>query len=205
MSVHTKQREEEGDGEKERREEEKLMERKKVKERQEEWEKEWVRRKEKEKEVKERERRKEIDFEHLYPEKRPRFPHGLPPPPCIPLHAPLLLPPSLSSSSSFSFRHTIIQHHLSLLPPPLHLPVPAYPQLLPSFSPHLCPLALNPAPAPPPPPPPLPPSFYTSSPISLLDAPGPYPIATAFHPVQSHHPALYPPPHPAVLPLQALF
>ncbi|XP_056250782.1 uncharacterized protein LOC130181060 [Seriola aureovittata] len=197
MSVRTKQR----------GEEEKQTERMTVKERQEEWWKEWVRRKDKEKEEKERERRKEVD---LYPEKRPRFPHALPPPPCIPLHAPLLFPPSLSSSSSsaFSFHHTIIQHHLSLLPPPPHLPIHSYPQLLPSFSPHLCPLTLNPPPAPPPPPPPplpVPPSFYTSSPISLLDAPGPYPIATAFHPVQSHHPSLYPPPHPAVLPLQVLF
>ncbi|XP_051815655.1 G patch domain-containing protein 8-like [Acanthochromis polyacanthus] len=143
-------------------------------------------------------RRKEADPEHLYPEKRPRFPRRLPPP-CLPLHAPLLLPPSLSSpsssSSSFSFHHTIIQHHLSLLPPPSHLHVPSYPPLLPSFSPHLSPLALNP-------PPPPPPSFYASSPIPLLDVPGPYP---AFHPVQSHHASLYPPPHPAVLPLQVLF
>ncbi|CAB1457759.1 unnamed protein product [Pleuronectes platessa] len=191
--VRTKQREEPRDVEKERE-----TERLKVKEK---WEKEWVRRKEKEREERERERRKEVDFEHFYSEKRPRFPHGLhPPPPCIPLHAPLLLRPSLSPSSSFSFHHTFIQHHLSLLPPPQHLPVPSYPQLLPSFSQHLCPLALNPPPAPPPPPP-----FYTSSPISLLDAPGPYPIAAAFHPMQSHHPSLYPPPHPAVLPLQVLF
>ncbi|XP_037638653.1 uncharacterized protein LOC119495848 [Sebastes umbrosus] len=168
-------------------------ERKKVKEKQEEWEKEWVRRKERE----DRERRKEIDF---YAEKRPRFPHALPPQ-CVPLHAPLLLPPS--SSSSFSFRHTIIQHHLSLLPPPSHLPVHSYPHLLTSFSP---PLTLNP----PPPPPPLHPSFYSSSPhIPFLEAPGPYPLATAFHPMQSHHhhhhPSLYPPHHPAVLPLQVLF
>ncbi|XP_069395324.1 uncharacterized protein [Paralichthys olivaceus] len=197
LKLNTKQRED-GDVEKERE-----TERLKVKEKQEEWEKEWVRRKEKEREERERERRKEFDFEHLYPEKRPRFPHGLPPQSCIPLHGPLLLPPSLSPSSSFSFHHTIIQHHLSLLPPPPHLPVPSYPQLLPSFSPHLCPLALNPPPAPPPPP--LAPSFYTSSPIPLLDAPGPYPIATTFHPMQSHHPSLYPPPHPAVLPLQVLF
>ncbi|XP_029377702.1 uncharacterized protein LOC115055815 [Echeneis naucrates] len=168
LSVHTKQRVEERV-----EEEEKRMEMMKVKEKQGEWEKEWVRRKEKEKEEKERERRKEVDSEHLYPEKRPCFPRSLPPPPCIPLHTPLLLPPSLSSSSSssFSFHHTIIQHHLSLLPPPPHLPVPSYPQLLPSFSPHLCPLALNPPHAPPPPPPPVPPPFYTSSPISLLDAP----------------------------------
>ncbi|XP_071336064.1 G patch domain-containing protein 8-like [Trachinotus anak] len=198
-AIHTKQRGEERDEEKQT---ERMM---KVKEKREEWEKEWVRRKEKEREEKERERRKEVDF---YAEKRPCFPHALPPPPCIPLHAPLLLPHSFtssSSSSSFSFHHTIIQHHLSLLPPPPHLPVPSYPQLLPSFSPHLCPLTLNPPPAPPPPPPPVPPSFYASSPISLLDAPGPYPIGTTFHPVQSHHPSLYPPPHPAVLPLQVLF
>ncbi|CAK6978574.1 uncharacterized protein LOC121912124, partial [Scomber scombrus] len=200
---------------------EKQMERKRANEKREEWEKEWVRRKEREKE----ERERKIDFEHLYPEKRPRFPHHALPPQCIPLHAPLLLPPSLSSSSSFSFHHTIIQHHLSLLPPPSHLPVPSYPHLLPSFSPHLSPLALNPASAHPPPPvhpphphshPPhphhhhhhhhLPPSFYASSHIPLLDTPGPYPLATAFHPVQSHHPSLYPPPHPAaVVPLQVLF
>ncbi|KAL7383973.1 hypothetical protein ABVT39_021584 [Epinephelus coioides] len=97
-------------------------------------------------------------------------------------------------------------HHLSLLPPPSHLPLHSYPPLLPSFSPHLSPLTLNPPPAPPPPPPPPPPpihpSFYSSSPIPLLDAPGPYPLATAFHPMQSHPPPLYPPPHPAVLPLQ---
>ncbi|XP_034465398.1 zinc finger protein 804A isoform X1 [Hippoglossus hippoglossus] len=196
--VRTKQKEEQRDVEKQ-----KETERLKVKEKREEWEKEWVRRKEKEREERERERWKEVDFEHLYSEKRPRFPHGLPPPPCIPLHGPLLLRPSLSPSSSFSFHHTFIQHHLSLLPPPPHLPVPSYPQLLPSFSQHLCPLALNPPPAPPPPP--LAPSFYTSSPISLLDAPGPYPIATTFHPMQSHHHSLYPPPHPAVLPLQVLF
>ncbi|XP_044070683.1 uncharacterized protein LOC122884622 [Siniperca chuatsi] len=155
MSVQMEQREEERHVEKERKEEEeeKQMERKKVKEKQEEWEKEWVRRKEKEQE--DRERRKAIDFEHLYPEKRPCFPHALPPH-CIPLHAPLLLQPSLSSSSSFSFHHTIIQHHLSLLPPPSHRPVHAYPHLLPSFSPHLSPLTLNPPPAPPPPPPPPP-------------------------------------------------
>ncbi|XP_078016916.1 uncharacterized protein LOC144458377 [Epinephelus lanceolatus] len=195
---------EQRDAERERKEEEeKQMERKRVKEKQEEWEKEWVRRKERERE--DRERRKEKDF---YTEKRPCFPPALPPQ-CIPLHAPLLLPPSLSSSSSFSFRHTIIQHHLSLLPPPSHLPLHSYPPLLPSFSPHLSPLTLNPPPAPPPPPPPPPPpihpSFYSSSPIPLLDAPGPYPLATAFHPMQSHPPPLYPPPHPAVLPLQLLF
>lgn len=201
VALMSARREEGRDVEKQRKEEE-LMERKKVKEKQEEWEKEWLRRKESEKE--DRERRKEVDFEYLYPEKRPCFPHALPPH-CIPLHAPLLLPPSLSSSS-FSFHHTIIQHHLSLLPPPSHLPVHSYPHLLPSFSPHLSPLTLNPPPAPaPPPPPPPPPPFYASSPIPLLDAPGPYPLATAFHPLQSHHPSLYPPPHPAVLPLQMLF
>ncbi|XP_032396712.1 G patch domain-containing protein 8-like [Etheostoma spectabile] len=206
VSVRTEQREAERDAERERKEEEeRQMERKKVKEKQKEWEREWVRRKEKERE--DRERRKEIDFEHLYTEKRPRFPHALPPQ-CIPLHAPLLLPPSLSSS--FSFRHTIIQHHLSLLPPPSHLPVHSYPHLLPSFSP-LSPLTLNPPPAPPPPPPlphhppPLHPSFYPASPIPFLDATGPYPLATAFHPMQSHHPSLYPRPHPAVMPLQVLF
>lgn len=203
MGVHNEPRGGGGVVEKERKEEEeRQMERKRVKEKREEWEKEWVRRKQKEKE--DREKRKEMDFEHLYPEKRPCFPHALPPH-CIPLHAPFLLPPSLSSSSSFSFHHTIIQHHLSLLPPPSHLPVPSYPHLLPSFSPHLSPLTLNPPPAPPPPPPHLPPSFYASSPIPLLDAAGPYPLATAFHPLQGHHPSLYPPPHPAVLPLQMLF
>ncbi|XP_034538205.1 uncharacterized protein LOC117811839 [Notolabrus celidotus] len=203
MSTLQEQREDEKDLERVRKEEEiKQMERRKVKERQEEWEKEWVRRKEKEKE--DRERRKELDFGHFFPEKRPCFPHPLPSH-CVPFHGPLLLPPSLSSSSSFSLHHTIIQHHLSLLPPPSHLPVPPYPHLLPSFSPHLSPLALNPTPAPPPPPPPPPPSFYTSTPIPLLDAPGPYPLATAFHPLQSHHPSLYAPPHPAVMPLQMLF
>ncbi|KAM8859182.1 uncharacterized protein AB9W97_019364 isoform 1-T3 [Spinachia spinachia] len=180
-----------GDSERERREaEERQVEGKKLKERRAEWEKEWVRRKERE----DRERRKEVDFEHLYAEKRPRFPRGLPAQ-CLPLHAPLLLPPS--SSSSFSFRHTIVQH-LSLLPPPSHLPLHSYPHLLPSFAP------LTPPP-PPPPPPPLHPSFYSSSPIPFLEAPGPYPLATAFHPMQSHHPPLYAPPHPAVLPLQVLF
>lgn len=206
MSSLKEQREDERDLERVRKEEErKQMERRKVKEKQEEWEKEWVRRKEKEKE--DRERRKDMDFGHFFTEKRPCFPHTLPSH-CVPLHAPLLLPPSLSSSSSFSLHHTIIQHHLSLLPPPSHLPVPSYPHLLPSFSPHLSPLALNPPPAPPPPPPPPPPlhpSFYTSSSIPLLDAPGPYPLATAFHPLQSPHPSLYPPPHPAVVPLQMLF
>ncbi|KAK9542093.1 hypothetical protein VZT92_002087 [Zoarces viviparus] len=181
---------ERGDAERERREEEERQaERKKLKEKRAEWEKEWVRRKERE----DRERRKEVEFEHLYAEKRPRFSHALPAQ-CIPLHASLLLPPS--SSSSFSFRHTIIQH-LSLLPHPSHLPMHSYPHLLPSFSPL--------APPPPPPPPPLHPSFYSSSPIPFLDASGPYPLATAFHPMQSHHPSLYPPPHPAVLPLQVLF
>lgn len=203
-SAHSEQRRQERDVEKERKEEEeKQMERRK--EKREEWEKVWVRRKEKEKE--DRERRKERDFDHHYPEKRPCFTHALPPH-CIPLHAPLLLPHSLSSSSAFSFQHTIVQHHLSLLPPPSHLPVHSYPHLLPSFSPHLSPLRLNPAPAPPPPPPPphpLPPSFYASPPIPLLDAPGPYPLAAAFHPLHSHHPSLYPPTHPAVLPLQMLF
>ncbi|XP_067336404.1 uncharacterized protein [Channa argus] len=204
MSICMELRGEERDVEEGRKkeEEEKQMEMKRLKERQEEWEKEWIRRKEKEKEEKERERRTEIEFEHIYPEKRPCFPLPLPPP-CIPLHSPLLLRPSLSSSSAFSFHHTIIQHHLSLLPPPSHLPVPSYPHLLPSFSPHLPPLALNPPPVPPPPP--LPPSFFTSSPIPLLDAPGPYPLATAFHPMPSHPQSLYPPPHPTVLPLQVLF
>ncbi|XP_061601358.1 uncharacterized protein LOC133463695 [Cololabis saira] len=187
-------------------EDEKWLERKRVKEKQEEWEKQWVRKKEKEE--KERERRREVEFEHLFTEKRTRFPHPLPPQ-CIPLHAPLLLqPPLTSSSSSFSFHHTIIQHNLSLLPPPSHLPVPSYPHILPSFSPHLSPITLSPPPAPPPPPPPLPPSFYTSSPITLLDSPGPYPFAAAFHPLHSHHAhhaSPYPPPHPAVLPLQVLF
>ncbi|XP_068182654.1 uncharacterized protein [Antennarius striatus] len=200
LCVHTEHREEERDAEKERKEEEKQMDWIKVKEKQKEWERDWVRRKERENEG--RKRRKVRDFDHLYPEKRPSFPHTLPPH-CIPLHAPLLLPPPLtSSSSSFSLHHTIIQHHLSLLPPPpLHLPVHSYPHFLPSFSPHLSPLSLNPAPAPAPPPP-LPPSFYASSPIPLLDAPGPYPLAAAFHPMQGHHQSLYPPPHPAVLPLQ---
>nr|XP_040034702.1 uncharacterized protein LOC120820700 isoform X1 [Gasterosteus aculeatus aculeatus] len=180
-----------GDAERERREaEERQVEGKKLKEKRAEWEMEWVRRKERE----DRERRKEVDFEQLYAEKRPRFPRGIPAQ-CLPLHAPLLLPPS-SSSSSFSFRHTIIQH-LSLLPPPSHLPLHSYPHLLPSFSPL--------TPPPPPPPAPLHPSFYSSSPIPFLDAPGPYPLATAFHPMQSHHPPLYAPPHPAVLPLQVLF
>ncbi|XP_007572243.1 uncharacterized protein LOC103151907 [Poecilia formosa] len=175
-------------GERQRKEEE---EEKRLERKREEWEKEWVRRKEKE----ERERRKGIELEHLFSEKRQCFlPHL--PPRCIPLHAPLLLQPSLSSSSSFSFHHTFIQHNLSLLPPPSHLPLSSYPHLLPPFPPHLSSLA--PAP-PPPPPPPLPPSFYASSPIPLLDAPSPYPLA-AFH-----HPSLYPPPpHPAVLPLQVL-
>ncbi|XP_072246661.1 uncharacterized protein [Leuresthes tenuis] len=185
-------------------EEEEQLERKRVKEKQEGWEKEWVRKKEKE----ERERRKEKEFEHLFKEKRQCFPHHLPPQ-CIPFHAPLLFQPHLSSSSSssFSFHHTIIQHNLSLLPPPSHLPVPSYPHLLPSFSPHLSHLALNPPPAPPPPPPPLPlpHSFYPTSPIPLLEPPGPYPLAAAFHPMHSHHPSLYPPPHAAVMPLQVLF
>lgn len=199
------QMEDESGVEKERKkEEEKQMERKKLKERHEEWEKEWVRRKEKERE--ERSKEREIDFEPLFPEKMPRFPHRLPPS-CIHLHPPLLLQPSFSSSSSssISFHHTIIQHHLSLLPPAPHLPVPSYPHLIPSFSPHLSPIPPPPPPPPLPPPPALTPTFYASSPIPLLDAPGPYPLAAAFHPVQSHHPSLYPTPHPAVLPLQLLF
>lgn len=207
-SARRKQETEQRDAEKEHRKEEE-KERERLKERQEEWEKTWVRRKEKEK--KDRERRKERDIDH-YPEKRPFFPHTHPPH-CIPLHPPLLLPPSLSSSSSssstaFSFHHTIVQHHLSLLPPPsAHLPVHPYPHLHPSFSPHLSPLALNPAPAPPPPPPPppLPAAFYASPSFPFLDDPGPYPIPAAFHPLQSHHPSLYPPTYPAVLPLQMLF
>ncbi|KAM4591253.1 uncharacterized protein PAE49_015256 [Odontesthes bonariensis] len=185
--------------------EEEQLERKRVKEKQEGWGKEWVRKKEKE----ERDRRKEKEFEHLFKEKRQCFPHHLPPQ-CIPFHAPLLFQPHLSSSSSssFSFHHTIIQHNLPLLPPPSHLSVPSYPHLLPSFSPHLSHLALNPPPAPPPPPPPplpLPHSFYPTSPIPLLEAPAPYPLAAAFHPMHSHHPSLYPPPHAAVMPLQVLF
>lgn len=207
MSVHRGPKMEQTDGEEQRKKEEE-KERERVKEKQEEWEKAWVRRKEKEK--KDRERIKERDIDH-YPEKRPCFPHTLPPH-CIPLHHPLLLPPSLSSSSSsaaLSFHHTIVQHHLSLLPPPsAHLPVHPYPHLHPSFPPHLSPLALNPAPAPPPPPPPpppLPPTFYASPSFPFLDDPGPYPITAAFHPLQNHHPSLYPPTYPAVLPLQMLF
>ncbi|XP_034041315.1 uncharacterized protein LOC117523815 [Thalassophryne amazonica] len=156
-----------------------------------EWEKEWVRRKE--------EKQRELDLEHLYPEKRLCFL----PPPCIPVHAPLLLPPPLSSSSSFSFRHTIVQHHLSLLPPPSHLSMPSYPHLLPSFSTHLAPLSASLTPAPPPPPPP--PPFYSSLAIRFPDAPGSYPLATAFHHVQSHRPCLYRQPYPTVLPLPVLF
>ncbi|XP_030011739.1 uncharacterized protein LOC115434134 [Sphaeramia orbicularis] len=193
ISTQTDQKVEERDVRKERQEEEKQR----MKEKQEEWEKEWVKKKEREKEDRRKER--EIDFEHLYTEKRHCFPHSLPPP-CLPLHAPFLFSPTLSSSSSLSFHHTIIQHHLSLLPPPPHLPVPSYPHLLPSFSPHLSPLP----PAPPPPPPPALPPFYPSSHIPLIDASGPYPLTTAFHPMQSHPPSLYPPPHPAVLPLQML-
>lgn len=188
----------------EERKKEEENEREREKERQEEWKNAWVRRKEKEK--KDRERIKEKAFDH-YPEKRPRFPQSLPPP-CIPLHPPLLLPPSLSSSASvaLSFHHTIVQHHLSLLPPPsAHLPVHPYPHLHPSFPPHLSPLALNPAPAPPPPPPPLPPTFYASPSFPFLDDPGPFPLAAAFHPLQNPHPSLYPPTYPAVLPLQVLF
>lgn len=203
MSVHRGPKmEQTGAEEKHKKEEEKEKER--AKEKQEEWEKAWVRRKEKEK--KDRESIKERDIDH-YPEKRPCFSHTLPPH-CIPLHPPLLLPPSLSSSSSsaaLSFHHTIVQHHLSLLPPPsAHLPVHPYPHLHPSFSPHLSPLTLNPAP-PPPPPPPLPPTFYASPSFPFLDDPGPYPIAAAFHPLQNHHASLYPPTYPAVLPLQMLF
>lgn len=205
VSVHVETREGERAVKKEEGEEEKQMERKRLKERQEEWEREWIRRKEKEREERERARRKELDFEHIYPEKRLCYPHHIHSP-CIPIHAPLLLPASLSSSSAFSFHHTIIQHHLSLLPPPPHLPVPSYPHFLPSFTPHISPLTINPPPVPPPPPPPpLPPSFYTSPHLPLLDATGPYPLATAFHPVQSHHAPLFPPTHPAVLPLQVLF
>ncbi|XP_068588143.1 uncharacterized protein [Cebidichthys violaceus] len=67
---------ERGDAERERREEEERQaERKKLKEKRAEWEKEWVRRKERE----DRERRKEVEFEHIYAEKRPRFPRALPP------------------------------------------------------------------------------------------------------------------------------
>ncbi|KAM9803756.1 uncharacterized protein ACB057_007229 [Neosynchiropus ocellatus] len=159
-------------------------ERMKVKE---ELEKEWARRKESAKEA-----------ELVYPEKRPYFPPPIPPG-RIPLHAPLLLPSPLSSSSpssSFSFRHTVIQHHLSLLPP--HLPVHSYPHLLPSFSSHLHPLSLTP-------PPPPPPAFYASPPIPLLDVAPAYPITAEFHPILSPHPPLYPQPHPAVVPLQVLF
>lgn len=207
MSVHGGPKTEQTDAEEERRKQEE-KERERVKEKQEEWGKAWVRRKEKEK--MDRERIKERDIDH-YPEKRPCFPHTLPPH-CIPFHPPLLLPPSLSSSSSaaLSFHHTIVQHHLSLLPPPsAHLPVHPYPHLHPSFAPHLSPLALNPAPAPPPPPPPppppLPPTFYASPTFPFIDDPGPYPIAAAFHPLQNHHPPLYPPTYPAVLPLPMLF
>ncbi|KAM8851988.1 LOW QUALITY PROTEIN: uncharacterized protein ACB058_011051 [Synchiropus picturatus] len=148
----------------------------------EELEKEWARRKDGATEV----------------EKRPCFPAPLPPG-RVPLHAPLLLPSPLSSSpsSSFSFRHTVIRHHLSLLPP--HLPVHSYPPLLPSFSSHLHPLSLNP------PPPPPPPAFYASPPIPLLDVAPAYPITPEFHPLLSPHPPLYPPAHPALLPLQVLF
>lgn len=207
-SVHRGPKMKQTDAEEEREKKEE-KERERLKERQEEWEKAWVRRKEKEK--KDRERIKERDIDH-YPEKRPCFPHTLPPH-CIPLHPPLLLSPSLSSSSSssaaLSFHHTIVQHHLSLLPPPsAHLPVHPYPHLHPSFPPHLSPLALNPTPAPPPPPPPpppLPPAFFASPSFPFLDDPGPYPIAAAFHPLQNHHPSLYPPTYPAVLPLQMLF
>lgn len=201
-----------GEQEKEQKEEEKPTERreeretasKRAREQQEGWGKELAN-EEKERgrwKARELEKERSLVFEHLYPEKRPRFPHSLPPP-CIPLHAPLLLRPAISSSSSFSFRHTIIQHHhLNLLPPPSHLPMPSYPHLLPSFSPHLSPLALHP----PPPPPPLPPpSFYASSSISLLDPPGPFPLGTTFHPMQGHHPSLYPQHHPALLNLQVLF
>lgn len=205
MSVHRGPKMEQTGAEGERKKEGE-KERERVKEKQEEWEKAWVRRKEKEK--KNRERIKERDVDH-YPEKRPCFPHPLPPH-CIALHPPLLLPASLSSSSSsaaLSFHHTIVQHHLSLLPPPsAHLPVHPYAHLHPSFSPHLSPLAVNPAPAPPPPPPPpppLPPAFYASPSFPFLDDPGPYPIA--LHPLQNHHPSLFPPSYPAVLPLQMLF
>lgn len=120
------------------------------------------------------------------PGKRPRFPLGLPPG-CLPLGAPLLLPPP----SSFSFRRTIIQHHLSVVAPPL--PLPSYRHLLPAFAaPH--PVALNPAP----------PSFLASPAIHVLDAP--FPLATEFHPMLSrHHAALLAPPHPPALPLQVLF
>ncbi|XP_077352035.1 uncharacterized protein LOC144001526 isoform X2 [Festucalex cinctus] len=128
--------------------------------------------------------------EFASPEKMPGFPRGLPPG-RLPVQAPLLLPPP--PQSSFSFHHTIIQHHLSFLAPPL--PLPSYPHLLPAFAPH--PLALNP-------PPPPPPSFLASPAIHLLDAP--YPLATEFHPMLSqHHPGLLAPPHPAALPLQVLF
>lgn len=200
MSVHRGPKMKQTDAEEKRKKEEE-KEKERVKEKQEEWEKAWVRRKEKEKN--DRERIKERDIDH-YPEKRPCFPHTLPPH-CIPLHPPLLLPPSLSSSSSaaLSFHHTIVQHHISLLPPPsAHLPVHPYPHLHPSFPPHLSPLTLNPAP---PPPPPLAPTFYASPSFPFLEDPGPYPIAAAFHPLQNHHPSLYPPTYPAVLPLQMLF
>ncbi|XP_049591069.1 uncharacterized protein [Syngnathus scovelli] len=119
------------------------------------------------------------------PDKSPRFPLGLPPG-CLRLQAPVFLPPS---ASSFSFHRTVIQHHVSLLPPPL--PLPSY--LLPALAPQ--PLGLNPPP---------PPSFLASPAIHLLDAP--YPLVTDFHPMLSqHHPALLAPPHPAALPLQLLF
>ncbi|XP_035981978.1 uncharacterized protein LOC105933296 [Fundulus heteroclitus] len=129
--VLTRERQREEKAE-EAEEEDKRLER-----RREEWEKEWVRRKEKE----ERERRKGIEFEHFFSEKRQCFPHHLPPH-CIPLHAPLFIRPSLSSSSSFSFHHTFIQHNLSLLPPPSHLSLSSYPHILPPFSPHLSPLGV---------------------------------------------------------------
>lgn len=168
------------------------------------WEKECVRKKQRDNEVKRWRERSNRDFNPHFPDQSPCYPHDHSPSPCIPFQAPLLLP----HSSSFSFHHTIIQQHISLLPPPppTRLPVPSYPQLLPHFSPNLVPLTLNPTPAPPPPPPPpLPPAFYTSSHVSLLDAPASYPIATVFHPMQSHHPPLYSPPHTALVSLQVLF
>ncbi|KAJ8352136.1 hypothetical protein SKAU_G00236120 [Synaphobranchus kaupii] len=104
---------------------------------------------------------------------------------------PVHLPPPMSSTS-ITIRHTILQHHATLLQPQPTLFSQVFPITPPPLAAEMCP--------------PGPPAFMAPPELSVVAPTGLHPVAMTFHALP--RPGVFPtmlPPHPALFPLQPLF
>ncbi|XP_061092073.1 zinc finger protein 804A [Conger conger] len=108
-----------------------------------------------------------------------------------PILHPVHLPPPMSSTS-ITIRHTILQHHATLLQPQPHLFSQVFPITPPSLAAEMCP--------------PVRPAFMPPPELSVVAPTGLHPVAMTFHALP--RPGVFSPilsPHPALFPLQPLF